>query len=75
MAIRKLLYNLPLIVTVDTEAGEVISVEEDGDAVHAEADSDVWDENFESVPSDDPYIPEAEEIAEESIWPPRDSLN
>ena len=75
MATRKLLYNLPLIVTVDTEAGKVISVEEDNDSVHIANPSDVWDENFVSVPSSDPYIAQAEEIAEESMWPARDSLN
>jgi hypothetical protein len=74
MAIRKLLYNLPLIVTVDTEAGEVISVAEDSDGVRAASGSDVWDENFETVASDDPFIAEAEEVAKEAIWPPRDSL-
>ena len=77
MAIRKLLYHLPLIVTVDTEAGEVLSVDEDGDHIDRVEGTDVWDEDWESVGTDsseDPVIVRAYEIADESEWPARDSL-
>lgn len=77
MAIIKLLYSLPLIVTVDTEAGEVLSVEEDGGGIESVEGTDVWDENFESIAtdsSDDPVIERAYEIANENEWPVRDVL-
>jgi len=77
MAICKLLYHLPLIVTVDTDTDEVLSVDEDGSNIESVEGTDVWDENFESIgtdASDDPVIVKAYEIANENEWPPRDAL-
>jgi hypothetical protein len=87
MADVTLLYNLPLIVRIDTEEKVVTSVVEDVDNIalardlfsgpiawEGQDDDQFWRQMDTSSLGDDRTLAEvAEEIAESEFWPARDS--